>query len=200
MRSWLSVILGVFLSATLISVALYYRKSRHLPPSATEVPTQTSTSKTEQSPDLTLDEKGLSKTTVSLNTSQGVIKFKFYPKEAPKTVARIIELIQKGFYQGLSFHRVIPGFVIQGGDPTGTGSGGSGQKLEPEFNSHQHIEGTVSMARSSDIHSADSQFYISLGIHPHLDRNYTVFGQVIEGIEIAKKIKQGDKILSTSLE
>jgi cyclophilin family peptidyl-prolyl cis-trans isomerase len=135
-----------------------------------------------------------------MNTSAGVIKFKFYPTDAPKTVKRLIELINKGFYNGLVFHRVVPGFVIQGGDPQGNGTGGSGQKLDAEFNSRRHIEGAVAMARASDPNSADSQFYISLGTFPHLDHNYTVFGQVIEGLDVAKKIKLNDKIVSVTIQ
>lgn len=175
--------------------------SNNLSPSLSANPAQVSMSPQPSSPpDLTVDASGLSKATVLLNTTQGLIKFKFYPNEAPKTVARIVELIQQGFYNGLSFHRVISGFVIQGGDPTGTGTGGSGHKLDAEFNQRRHIEGTVSMARSSDANSADSQFYITLGVHPHLDRNYTVFGQVIEGMDIAKKIKAGDKMTSVVIQ
>ena len=121
--------------------------------------------------DLTTDSSGLSKSTVVMTTTKGVIKYKFYSKDAPKTVARMVELIQQGFYNGLTFHRVVPGFVIQGGDPVGNGTGGSGQKLPAEFNERRHVEGTVAMARSSDPNSADSQFYISLGTHPHLDRS-----------------------------
>ena len=147
-------------------------------------------------PDLTVDEAGLSKATVILTTSQGVIKFKFYPVDAPNTVKRIVELINQGFYNGLTWHRVAPGFVIQGGDPQGTGAGGSGQKLKAEFNDRRHIDGTVAMARGSDKDSADSQFYISLGTFPHLDHSYTVFGQVIEGMDAARKIHVGDKIVS----
>ena len=148
------------------------------------------------SPDLTVDESGLSKATVILTTSQGVIKFKFYPVDAPNTVKRIVELMSQGFYTGLTWHRVIPGFVIQGGDPQGTGRGGSGQKLKAEFSNRRHIEGTVAMARGGDKDSADSQFYITLGTFPHLDHSYTVFGQVIEGMEVARKIRIGDKIIS----
>jgi cyclophilin family peptidyl-prolyl cis-trans isomerase len=155
---------------------------------------------TNLAPDLTADANGLSKATVVLNTSEGVIKFKFYPQDAPKTVARMIDLINKGFYNGLVFHRVVPGFVIQGGDPAGNGTGGSGQKLDAEFNSRKHTEGTVAMARAADPNSADSQFYISLGTHPHLDNKYTVFGQVIEGMDTAKKIKAGDKMMSMSIQ
>ena len=164
---------------------------------ATPPPAQTGTN---AAPDLTVDDAGLSKTTVLVRTSRGDIRFKFYPKEAPNTVARIIELIQKGFYNGLSFHRVVPGFVIQGGDPAGDGTGGSGQKLKAEFNRHRHVEGTVAMARAADPDSADSQFYISLGTHPHLDGAYTVFGQVISGMDIVRAVQIGDKIQAVGLE
>lgn len=145
-------------------------------------------------PDLSTDESGLSKATVILATSQGMIKFKFYPQDAPNTVNRIIELVSQGFYTGLSWHRVVPGFVIQGGDPQNNGTGGSGKALKAEFNDRRHIEGVVAMARGSDPDSADSQFYITLGTFPHLDHSYTVFGQVIQGIDVARKIKPGDKI------
>jgi len=150
--------------------------------------------------DLTTDSSGLSKSTVVMTTTKGVIKYKFYSKDAPKTVARMVELIQQGFYNGLTFHRVVPGFVIQGGDPVGNGTGGSGQKLPAEFNERRHVEGTVAMARSSDPNSADSQFYISLGTHPHLDRSYTVFGQVIEGQNVARQITVGDRMTTVTIE
>jgi cyclophilin family peptidyl-prolyl cis-trans isomerase len=112
----------------------------------------------------------------------------------------MVELINQGFYNGLAFHRVEPDFVIQGGDPLGSGMGGSGTKLKAEFNTRKHVEGTVAMARARDPDSADSQFYISLGTHPHLDRNYTVFGQVIEGIDVARKIRVGDKMTSVVIQ
>lgn len=129
-----------------------------------------------------------------IETAHGTIEAELYPEEAPKTVARIKELADKGFYNGLSFHRVVPGFVVQGGDPKGNGTGGSGQNLPAEFNAHKHVEGTLAMARAMDPNSADSQFYISLGVHPHLDNNYTVFGQVTKGMDAVKKIKVGDKM------
>lgn len=145
--------------------------------------------------DLTIDEAtGLSKAVVTMTTDKGVIKFKFYSKDAPATSRRITQLIQQKFYDGLTFHRVVPGFVVQGGDPTGLGTGGSGQKLKAEFNQRKHVEGAVAMARASDPNSADSQFYITLGSFPHLDGNYTIFGQVIEGLEVAKKLEVGDKM------
>jgi cyclophilin family peptidyl-prolyl cis-trans isomerase len=134
-----------------------------------------------------------------IETQYGTVEIEFYPNDAPKTVARISELVGNGFYNGLAFHRVVPGFVVQGGDPKGDGTGGSGQKLPAEFNSHKHVEGTVSMARTMDPNSADSQFYISLGIHPHLDNQYTVFGKVIKGMDAVKKIKVGDKMTKVTL-
>jgi len=145
-------------------------------------------------------EDGLSKATVVLQTTRGTVKYKFYTKDAPKTVHRIAELISKGFYNDLTFHRVVPGFVVQGGDPTGTGAGGSGMKLQAEFNSRKHVLGTVSMARAMDPNSADSQFYIMLGTHPHLDGQYTVFGQVIAGQDVVNQIKQGDRMVKVTLE
>ena len=147
-----------------------------------------------------VDSNGLSKAVAVIQTARGKIKFKFYTNDAPKTVARIAELIQNGFYNGIIFHRVEPQFVIQGGDPTGTGTSGSGVKLPAEFNSRKHVAGTVAMARTQDPNSADSQFYICLGTHAFLDGKYTVFGQVIEGQEVANQIRVGDRMTSVTLE
>ncbi|MCO5144338.1 MAG: peptidylprolyl isomerase [Oligoflexia bacterium] len=147
--------------------------------------------------DLTTGSDGLSKATATMTLESGAqIKWKFYTNDAPNTVNRITQLISEGFYNGIVFHRVVPGFVVQAGDPTGTGSGGSGVKLKAEFNSHKHEEGIVSMARTSDPNSADSQFFIMLGKTPHLDGQYTVFGKTIEGYENVQKIRVGDKIQS----
>lgn len=146
---------------------------------------------------LEVDENGLSEAKGILKTTRGIIVFKFYPKHAPNTTTRLIQLINTGFYDGLIFHRVIPGFIIQTGDPTNEGKGGSGQKIKAEFSDLQHIKGTLAMARSrSEIDSADSQFYISLGTLPHLNKKYTIFGQVIRGFEVLDMIQVGDKILS----
>ena len=134
----------------------------------------------------------LSDETMIIETRHGVIELKFYPKAAPKTVARISELVKQGFYNGLKFHRVIPNFVAQGGDPKGNGTGGSGIKLKAEFNAIPHEPGTLSMARASDPNSADSQFYICLARLPHLDNKYTVFGKVIKGMDAVLKIQPND--------
>jgi cyclophilin family peptidyl-prolyl cis-trans isomerase len=150
--------------------------------------------------DLTPDASGLSKATVVMTTTKGVIKFKFYTKDAPNTVNRMVELISKGFYNGLTFHRVVPGFVVQGGDPQGNGTGGSGTKLKAEFNDRHHQEGSVAMARSQDPDSADSQFYICLAPQPSLDHHYTVFGQVIDGMDVVRNIQVGDKMTSVTVQ
>jgi len=115
-------------------------------------------------------------------TEKGTIKFELYEKRAPVTTANFIKLAQSGFYDGLTFHRIVPGFVIQGGDPLGTGTGGSGQTINLEINPElRHTDGAVAMARSNDRNSASSQFYITMGPQPALDDDYAVFGQVIEG-------------------
>lgn len=122
----------------------------------------------------------------------GDVKIRFRPDLAPKHVARITELAQSGFYDGITFHRVIDGFVAQGGCPKGTGTGGSGQKIPAEFNSEPHVRGTMSMARTNDPDSADSQFFICLDAVPYLDNSYTVWGEVIEGMEYVDALPKGE--------
>jgi cyclophilin family peptidyl-prolyl cis-trans isomerase len=122
----------------------------------------------------------------------GRIVIEFYPEDAPNTVDNFIKLANKGFYDGLTFHRVEPGFVVQGGCPLGTGYGGPGYTIKAEFNSRKHLTGTVAMARGPDPDSAGSQFYICLAPAPFLDGEYTVFGQTIEGMDLVKGIVKGD--------
>ena len=129
--------------------------------------------------------------TLYLDLTYGRVVIQLRPDKAPTTVARIKQLAREGFYDGTPFHRVIPGFMAQGGDPTGTGTGGSGKNLPAEFNDIRHERGTVSMARSSSPNSADSQFFICFAPAPHLDGQYTAFGQVIEGMEFVDRIKKG---------
>ena len=146
--------------------------------------------------EMKVDEQGLSREEAVLRTAHGSLRIRFYPQKAPKTVLRITELIKSKFYDGLVFHRVVPNFVVQGGDPNGQGTGGSGQTLPAEFNDIPHVKGTVAMARTSDPDSADSQFYIALSRLKHLDGKYTVFAQVTEGLEVIDKIRKGDKMIS----
>ena len=129
----------------------------------------------------------------------GIIKIEFFPDDAPKTVENFITLAKKGFYDGLAFHRVEPGFVVQGGDPKGDGTGGPGYKIKAEFNKQQHDRGVVAMARSQDPDSAGSQFYITLAPAHFLDGKYTVFGKVISGMNIVDNIKKGDKMKSVKI-
>ena len=130
-----------------------------------------------------------------IKTTAGDITIRFFPDVAPNHVKNFIDLAQKGFYNGTKFHRVIPGFMIQGGDPNtvsgpeGTwGTGGSPTKLKAEFNSIPHRRGIVSMARSNDPNSASSQFFIVVADSTFLDNNFTVFGQVLKGMDVADKI------------
>lgn len=148
---------------------------------------------------LSTDISGLSTTSATIKTVYGDITFRFYTKAAPHTSSRIIELIQNKFYDGMIFHRAIPNFVIQTGDPAGTSNVRGTNKLEPEFNELQHIKGTIAMARGIEKDSADTQFYISLTTLPHLDGKYTVFGQVVEGLDVLPKLAKGDRILSITL-
>jgi cyclophilin family peptidyl-prolyl cis-trans isomerase len=150
--------------------------------------------------DLTPGADGLSTALATMTLEKGgVVKFRFYSNDAPNTVKRITQLISEGFYNEIKFHRVVPGFVVQAGDPTGTGAGGSGTKLKAEFNARKHVPGILSMARTADPNSADSQFFVMLGTHPHLDRQYTVFGIAVEGFEHIEAIQQGDKIKSWTI-
>jgi peptidylprolyl isomerase len=121
----------------------------------------------------------------------GPVVIEMRPDLAPKHVARIRELVRKKFYDGIVFHRVIDGFMAQTGDPTGTGTGGSGQKLPAEFSREPHVRGTVSMARANDPDSADSQFFICFAPSSFLDGKYTIWGRVISGMEYIDKIKRG---------
>jgi len=126
-----------------------------------------------------------------LKLKDGDVIIEMYPDVAPNHVARIKELVRQGFYDGLKFHRVIDGFMAQTGDPLGNGTGGSGQKLKAEFNSKHHGRGAVSMARAQDPDSADSQFFICFQDAGFLDGQYTVWGQVVSGMEFVDNIKRG---------
>lgn len=145
-----------------------------------------------------------------LQLKDGTVIIELRPDLAPLHVARIKELVQQKFYDGLKFHRVIEGFMAQTGDPLGNGTGGSGTKIKAEFSKEPHVRGTVSMARSNDVNSGDSQFFICFTNARFLDGQYTVWGQVIQGMEFVDKIKKGnsndngsvndpDKIISMKL-
>ena len=132
--------------------------------------------------------------TLILETTRGQVVVEMRPDLAPGHVTRIKELIRDGFYDGVTFHRVIEGFMAQTGDPTGTGTGGSGRKLKAEFSREPHVRGTVSMARSQSPDSGDSQFFICFEDAPWLNGQYTVWGRVVDGMENVDKIKRGEPV------
>src|SRR5688500_8885589 len=117
-----------------------------------------------------------------METTEGTIVIELYPKQAPRHVNSFIFLAKEGFYNGVIFHRVIPNFMIQGGDPTGTGTGGPGYSLKAEFNDTKHTRGVLSAARSQSPDSAGSQFFLMHGDSPHLDNQYTAYGKAVEGL------------------
>lgn len=129
--------------------------------------------------------------TLILELKDGTVVIEMLPEKAPNHVKRIKELVRQKFYDGIVFHRVIEGFMAQTGDPTGTGTGGSGQKLDAEFNDIDHQRGVVSMARGGHPNSADSQWFIVFDHAPHLNNNYTAWGRVTEGMEYVDRIKKG---------
>jgi peptidyl-prolyl cis-trans isomerase B (cyclophilin B) len=126
--------------------------------------------------------------TATIETSLGSIVVELYPKDAPGHVNSFVFLAREGFYEGAIFHRVIPGFMIQGGDPTGTGTGGPGYMLKAEFNSRKHTRGVLSMARAQDPDSAGSQFFVMHADAPFLDNQYTAFGKATSGLDVVDKI------------
>ncbi|MCE9508453.1 MAG: peptidylprolyl isomerase [Alphaproteobacteria bacterium] len=130
--------------------------------------------------------------TLYLDLKDGRVVIEMRPDLAPKHVARIKELVRKGFYDGQIFHRVIAGFMAQTGDPTGTGTGGSGQNIPAEFSAEPFVRGTVGAARAQDINSADSQFFIMFDDGSFLNNNYTVWGKVTSGMEFVDNIRKGE--------
>lgn len=144
--------------------------------------------------------------TATFDTTQGVIVAQLAENDAPITTANFIELAQKGFYTGLTFHRYAPGFVIQGGDPDGTGAGGSGRSIKGEFETNGVLNpgkhdsaGVLAMARSSEPDSASSQFYFTLAPAPHLDSGYAVFGKVMSGLDAVMALRAGDKMNTVTI-
>ncbi|MBV8489450.1 MAG: peptidylprolyl isomerase [Candidatus Eremiobacteraeota bacterium] len=155
------------------------------PPQADELPVYTEEAKASQ---------------IRIGTDKGDIVVRLFPDDAPMHSAAFLKLVKDGFYDGLSFHRVEPGFVVQGGDPDGNGTGGPGYRLKAEFNARPHVRGTLAMARSSNPDSAGSQFYICLDDARFLDGQYTVFGEMTDGFDALDKIRRGDKMTKLTVE
>jgi len=133
-------------------------------------------------------------------TSRGTLTVELMPEAAPYTVSNFIHLAREGFYDGLSFHSVIPGFVAQAGDPTGTGRGGPGYTFRDEVGGGEHRRGSVGMANTGQPNTGGSQFFICLNDLPILDRRYTVFGRVSEGMDMVDQLVEGDRILGVQIE
>lgn len=140
--------------------------------------------------------------TAVIVTNKGTIRAELDETNAPITASNFAALAESGFYNGLTFHRHVPGFVIQGGDPSGNGTGGSGKSIKLETTGrHKHDSaGTLAMARSSDPNSASSQFYITLAAAPHLDNSYATFGKVTEGLDVVQQLREGDRMESVTIE
>ncbi len=138
---------------------------------------------------------------VLIQTNKGNIKVKIFLKDAPTTSANFLELVGRGFYNGLIFHRYEPGFCLQGGCPQGTGFGGSGKTIPLEIKSHlkHDAAGVLAMARSNDPNSASSQFYFTLGKADFLDGSYAVFGRIVEGMDVLMNLRKDDKMINVSV-
>jgi peptidyl-prolyl cis-trans isomerase B (cyclophilin B) len=187
--------IGPILVVTLFAVALAAVPVGGQTPGTQPVPKEGGAKRMKQSAVITLD-KG------------GEFVIEFFPQEAPRTVENFVGLARKGFYDGVTFHRVEPGFVAQAGDPQSKtlpagdrrlGTGGPGYSIKAEFNKNPHVRGTVAMARSQDPDSAGSQFYICFKPAAFLDGQYTVFGQVTKGMEVVDAIKVGDRMKSVRI-
>lgn len=195
---------GILILIIIVGLILYYgfRGTKSAQPSPQNSKSNQIEIKKEaavyQFPGVLPDDKIRDKKAV-LETSKGKIEFELYADKAPKTVSNFVYLAEKGFYSGLSFHRVVPGFVVQGGDPQGNGAGGPGYKFADEPVSGDYKEGTVAMANSGP-DTNGSQFFICLADQPTLPRQYNLFGQVKTGMEVAKKIAIGDKINKVTIE
>ncbi len=138
--------------------------------------------------------------TLYMDLKDGRVVIEMRPDLAPRHVKRIKELVRQGYYDGLNFHRVIEGFMVQTGDPKGDGTGGSGQKIKAEFSREHHMRGTVSMARPGDVNGADSQFFIMLAQNSSLDGQYSIWGKVTQGMEFVDNIKKGDPVMNGKVE
>lgn len=174
--------------------------SEEPPTSQTETEPPTAMEKTWAFPGI-LPENQIANRQIRITTDKGVIIFELFDKDAPKTVSNFIYLAKGGYYDGLTFHRIVPDFVVQGGDPNGNGSGGPGYHFQDELPSkHDYLEGTVAMANSGP-DTNGSQFFIDLVDHPPFDGpKYTPFGQVTSGMDVVKQLRQGDVMRSVVVE
>lgn len=139
------------------------------------------------------------KTYATIETEKGNLVLELFASDVPMTVNNFVTLAREGFYDGLTFHRVVPGFVVQGGDPNGDGTGGPGYQFDDEFTEHTHVAGALSMANSGP-NTNGSQFFITYTPQHHLDGHHSVFGQLIEGMDVLERIEQGDVMIRVTIE
>ncbi len=144
------------------------------------------------------DYKGVKQMFAEIKTHEGSMKFELYFKQSPNTVANFAHLADSGFYNGLVFHRIIQGFMAQGGDPAGDGTGGPGWTIKDEPNELKHVAGVLSMANAG-ANTGGSQFFITHLTQPHLDGNHTVFGKIVEGFDVVSRLERGDPILAVKI-
>lgn len=149
-------------------------------------------------PPMTIDKS--KQYTATIETEKGNIKLELFAKDVPVTVNNFVFLAREGFYDNTTFHRVIAGFMAQGGDPTGTGTGGPGYNIADEFTKHTHVTGALSMANTGRPNTNGSQFFITYAPQPHLDGHHSVFGQLVAGMDVLKKLKNGDVIIKITIE
>ena len=199
------LLLGVMLlSAGLLAVSC--GESAPTPASTLQSTPEVKTMRWNSPPKMLIDTG--KKYTATIETVKGNLVIELFAKDVPKTVNSFVFLARQGYYDGTTFHRVIPDFMVQGGDPTGTGSGGPGYKFEDEFTAHKHEAGTLSMANSG-VNTNGSQFFITYVATPWLDGKHSVFGQLVEGMDVLKKITlrdpsknpqfEGDKIIKITI-
>ena len=181
--------IAVMLIAALILTVSCSSSSSNNSPLPTRT-TMSSTKKTYTSPPPMIIDTNKQYTAV-IETNKGKLVLELFAKDVPKMVNNFVFLAREGFYDGVAFHRVIPGFMAQGGDPTGTGSGDPGYKFADEFTSHKHVTGAVSMANAGP-NTNGSQFFITYAPQPHLDGKHSVFGQLTEGMDVLQKLVNGD--------
>jgi peptidyl-prolyl cis-trans isomerase B (cyclophilin B) len=208
-RIALMVVAGAALVAVVASAACNGTTQQARPPSSTSVSPPQASAPATAPPDKASQEIAVkyAKAKAVIVTNKGTITFEFFPTEAPLTVENFVKLADRKFYDGLIWHRYVPGFVIQGGDPNTRqkdestwGLGGPGYNIPAEFNAHKHVTGAVAMARANDPNSAGSQFYIALAPLPELDGKYTVFGQVVSGMDVVQKLRKGDVMKTIRIE
>jgi len=197
-KIWMKTAYMALLSATLLFAACAGQAPKQVPaPSPTPATSQPKPKTYSAPPPMTINKS--KKYTATIETAKGKLVLELFTKDVPITVNNFVFLAREGFYDNTTFHRVVPNFVVQGGDPTGTGRGGPGYKFADEFTSHKHTAGALSMANAGP-NTNGSQFFITFTPQPGLDGKHSVFGQLTSGMDVMKKIQPGDVIYRITIE